>query len=35
MNNLEAAYKEAQHYIMMGTDSFSVRVGDIEIRKIK
>lgn len=35
MNNLLQAFEEAKHYIMMGTDVFAVRVGDIEIRRVK
>lgn len=35
MNNLLQAFEEAKHYIMMDTDVFAVRVGDIEIRRVK
>ena len=33
--DLEIARKEAIHYIEMGTDTFAVRAGDIEIRRKK
>lgn len=31
--NFERAIEEARHYILMGTDTFVVCVGDIEIRR--
>lgn len=33
--NLERAIEEAKHYILMDTDTFAVRVGDIVIRRVK
>lgn len=35
INNLSKAVSEAEHYLMMGVEKFSVMVGDIEIRRIK
>ena len=33
--NFERAVEEARHYILMDTDTFTVSVGDIEIRRKK
>ena len=33
--NFERAVEEARHYILMDTDIFAVRVGDIVIRREK
>lgn len=33
--NLERAVDEAKHYLLMDTDNFVVRIGDIEIRRKK
>ena len=33
--DLEIARKEAIHYIEMGTDTFAIRKGEIEIRRKK
>lgn len=32
--NFERAVEDARHYILMDTDTFAVRVGDIVIRRI-
>lgn len=34
ISNFERAIEEARHYIHMDTDTFAVRVGDIEIRRL-
>ncbi|MBQ8984306.1 hypothetical protein IJ098_00405 [Candidatus Saccharibacteria bacterium] len=33
--DLERAVEDARHYILMDTDTFAVRVGDIVIRRVK
>lgn len=33
--NFERAVEEARHYILMDTDTFAVRIGDITIRREK
>lgn len=33
--DFERAVEEARHYILMDTDTFAVRVGDIVIRRVK
>lgn len=33
--NFERAVENARHYILMDTDTFAVRVGDIVIRRMK
>ena len=35
ITNFERAVKEARHYILMDTDTFAVRIGDITIRREK
>lgn len=35
IESFERAVEEARHYILMDTDTFVVRIGDIEIRKNK
>ena len=35
IEDFERAIEEARHYILMDTDTFTVCVGDIEIRRVK